>query len=367
MLRLAHRLDMSPNRLAVRTGLSSGRQSTMASSVILTLDPQTATRFAHATHLTIGEVAGLTLASLAPRYPPLDLQTVGRRRQVHGLFIRENWIFARFTRYCPDCLAGDGNPIQQRYGGAWSKLWRLPVVFACPTHHRLLRNACPACQTPAHHRRPGSPQLLPLAAHPVTHPAACRNPTTATPPFQPCEQRLDDIRDASPGQRHVSEHNIGFQRRLVGLLTADQPGEAVSLGQPTTVSRYFVDLRILSALLQASWPAGRDLTDQADVDLVDEHVRRVRHQIASDRSAGRQVLESLVYDKPPMDSATAAALLGAADRILASEPATARHVLHESSTRRRSPATGPKHSSAATATARQACSPSPESKPAPNT
>ncbi|MFC7762732.1 TniQ family protein [Catellatospora bangladeshensis] len=322
MLRLAHRLDMTPTQLAQATGLDGGRrQSTMASSVIFALDPPLTATFAHATRLTLAEVTDLTLASLAPRYPPLDQQWTGRRRTAHGVFIRENWIFARFSRYCAECLAGDGSPIQNRHGGAWSKLWRVPVVFACPAHRWLLRHTCPGCGNPAHQRRPGSPQLLPLAAHPVTHPAACRNPTTSTAPYQPCGYRLDNATDAQTARASISEESLHLQRRLLALLRSDRPPAVVSVGQPTSPARYFADLRILTTLLTASWPAGRSVLAPGQVDTVDAYIRQLRHEITAARDAGRNVLEIRVYDRPPADAAVAAALLGAADQMLTCEPA----------------------------------------------
>jgi hypothetical protein len=59
------------------------------------------------------------------------------------------WVFTTASRCCPQCLTGDGSPIQRQHGGAWRKTWRLPVVFACPLHHRLLRHLCPSCGKPA--------------------------------------------------------------------------------------------------------------------------------------------------------------------------------------------------------------------------
>jgi len=330
VLRLAHRLDMSPTQLAVVTGLDSGRrQSSMASSVIFALDPQVTTAFAQAARLTKTEVTDLTLASLAPRYPPLDLQSMSRRRQVHGVFIRENWIFARSTRHCPQCLAGDGSVIQQRHGGAWSKLWRLPVVFACPIHQCLLRHLCPACHAPVHQRRAGSPQLLPLAAHRVVHPASCRNPTTPKVPYQPCGHRLDYLLDPGAGPQPVDDALLRLQQRLLALLGPQGPDQVISVGQPTAASRYFVDLRIMTALLQASWPVGRDLATRADADNIDNHVERAREQLAAAEAAGRRALHMHVYDKPPLDATTNAALLRAADRHLTDGEASARHALRD--------------------------------------
>jgi TniQ len=329
VLRLAHRLDLTPTALAIICGLGNRRQRSPASSIIFALDPHATARFAHATRLSSAEVTELTLVSLAAQYPPLDMRSVGRQRQVHGVFIRENWIFARSTRYCPDCLAGDESPIQQRHGGAWSKLWRLPVVFACPTHRRLLRHACPACQSLAHQRTAGSPHLLPMAAHPVVHPAACRNKTTAGPPFRLCGHRLDRQTNVKAEPRPVGDESLITQQRLLQLLGASPPPKLLSVELPTTPARYFVDLRIVSALLQASWPAGRDLANSADVPPVDVHVRRLGDQIASARSAGQRVYDMLEFDRPPIDAAASAVLLNIANAILAGNASTVREILRQ--------------------------------------
>ncbi|WP_177226598.1 TniQ family protein [Saccharopolyspora shandongensis] len=42
------------------------------------------------------------------------------------------------SRFCPRCLAGNGN--------RWMLSWRLAWSFACTHHHLLLREICPACE-----------------------------------------------------------------------------------------------------------------------------------------------------------------------------------------------------------------------------
>ena len=103
LLRLAHRLDLSPARLAQITGLAQPSSGARASSM-LALPPAAASSFAHATRLTTAEMASLTLDSLSSRYPPVDTVLAGRHRVIRGLLVKENWIFSRFTRYCPPCL-----------------------------------------------------------------------------------------------------------------------------------------------------------------------------------------------------------------------------------------------------------------------
>jgi hypothetical protein len=66
----------------------------------------------------------------------------GKRRRLP----MDKWaLFAPATRYCPECLAGDGSAVQESFGSPWLKAWHLPVVFACPAHQRLLEHRCPGC------------------------------------------------------------------------------------------------------------------------------------------------------------------------------------------------------------------------------
>ncbi|MDT3440368.1 MULTISPECIES: TniQ family protein [unclassified Pseudofrankia] len=139
LLRLAHRLDQPLGHLAAITGLLlPQQQSSIPARRLLWMDPATTQRFADATRLSSQEAAALALANLGGRYPPLDLAPDIWIRQASGITGLVRWVFTQSTRYCPDCLAGDGSTIQQRHGGAWRKSWRVPVVFACTIHERPL-------------------------------------------------------------------------------------------------------------------------------------------------------------------------------------------------------------------------------------
>uniref|UniRef100_UPI003F498A25 TniQ family protein n=1 Tax=Nonomuraea sp. CA-252377 TaxID=3240003 RepID=UPI003F498A25 len=48
--------------------------------------------------------------------------------------------FGSHSRYCPRCLGESG--------GRWLLGWRQPWSFACPRHHCLLLEECPACERP---------------------------------------------------------------------------------------------------------------------------------------------------------------------------------------------------------------------------
>lgn len=323
LLRLAHRLGVTPLRLAIRCGLSTDRgRKAVAARVIVDLSPDLTADFARTTRLDPTEVTRLTLGSLADRYPflhPGFNLTRSTQPRAAAISPRENWVFTQFTRYCPDCLAGDGSPIQQRHGGAWSNLWRLPIVFACPRHQRLLEHLCPDCGTPALHRRAGLARPLPMAGRPVSHPAACRNPARHQP-SQPCGHRLDQLDNAQA----IGGELLDLQQDLLRLLQDPGQPEARSLGQSTTGPRYLTDLRITAALLRANWPATRHL-------IADHHRAAFEHQlpqIPQLSTAGDGSVVMPLHDIPPPDAAGCAALLGASSRIL-SDPRIAEQLLRE--------------------------------------
>jgi hypothetical protein len=316
LLRLAHRLELSPARLAQITGLAQPPDGARASSM-LTLPPATTSAFAHATRLTTADVDALTLGSLSTRYPPVNPVRPGRRpaRLTHGLFVKETWIFSRFSRYCPPCLAGDASSIQQAHGGGWNKLWRLPIVFSCPTHRRLLEYTCPACGQPALPRGSGS-AMVPRDGDSTLHPAACRasiNPRHDGRRPEACGQRLDQ----TAAHPDIADPTLplALQHRLLSLLDSDH-AITTSVGQPATSGQYVTDLRILTSVIIASWPEARPLvTNPRHAELIDHHVHHVRQEIGQDRQHRKRRRDNAVYDRPPHDAATNAALLATAETI----------------------------------------------------
>jgi len=146
VLRLSERLDRNPAAVLRRVGVRDATGN--APSVLaLALPPEALAEFAHACSLSEDEAADLTLA---PRYGDL-LGREGLPRPEMVQAAVGAWISPGRTRYCPDCLLGDG----QR-PGYWRASWLLPWHFACLRHLRLLAEDCPACQAPVGLRRPGA-------------------------------------------------------------------------------------------------------------------------------------------------------------------------------------------------------------------
>jgi hypothetical protein len=258
LLRLSWRLRVSPAELARVTGCAGGRQVYLAPSLLLTFD---ARRFARAARLSAEETSALGIASWADRYPPIAALRTGPQ----GRVILDGWLLSSILRYCPDCLAGDGGPVQQEYGGPWQRTWHLPFTFACVRHRQFLRQDCPEGHSGDRPRW----QLIPYPSGTGLHPLQCRLP------LQPgktgrhrssCGVRLDQVGDDD--RPRPSPEALNLQERLLGLLGPKHPAEEAAYT--------FADLRLISTFLCRSWPVGERFVDPALTSAVAEHVHRTR-------------------------------------------------------------------------------------------
>jgi hypothetical protein len=268
LLRLSCRLRISPVRLARLTGcVSRPGPVIIRRRLLLDIDVQ---RFAQATRLSVSEASSLAVASWADRYPPLARSRAGSPQTIDG------WAFSIGHRYCPDCLAGDGSPLQQQYGGPWKKDWHLPATFTCPRHQRFLREGCPQPHpgSQAIWRPPGW-LLIAFPSAAGLHPAQCRRPLGTGRPRAACGTRLDE-----PGEERLPRPSpaiLDTQQALLALLSPEHPAQ--------DAARTFTDLRVISALLCRSWPLGQDLMDSRLAAAVSEHTRQLntRFHLALDR------------------------------------------------------------------------------------
>jgi hypothetical protein len=309
LLRLAHRLGLAPARIMQLTGLTAGPGSRQPArrSLMMRLDEAPAGALARVTRLTAAEASQLCMNSMSGQYPWAAPQVTADQWGPRAL--ASPWVFASATRYCPQCLAGDGSRIQQQHGGAWQKAWRLPVVFACPVHRQLLEHLCPSCRQPAMSAGPGAPALLiPRAGDGGLHPAQCRaalQPQAAGRHARPCGARLDaPARDREDFP--VRDDLLAVQDRLFRLLRPEEPAAAMSVGQPATPAQYFADLRLVCSLINGAWPHSRHLITGM-TGCLDQY-------IAS--TGGTRTRRHTVCDTPPLDARPGAALITAAVRIL---------------------------------------------------
>ena len=303
LLRLAHRLECRPGRILELAGFAGSRGwkyvSVIPHHVMLELTPPERDGLARTARLTPLEAEALCFGQLRDRFP---LPQPASREQAPAKRF-DWWLSTTFSRYCPQCLAGDGTDIQNDHGGAWKRSWRLPVVFACETHNRLLEHRCPACGHPAlgiHGNAGGT--LVPGMMLRGLHPAQCRADSRTAR----CGQRLDTVPAAVVPSAQVLE----LQQRLTGLLRPDGPAAVVSAGEPCSPSQYFTDLRLASYLAVTTWPLARDLAPGSQL------ARAVDMLAAHHGPAGEVLPRAPAALARPADPAAAACLLLIADQLL---------------------------------------------------
>lgn len=308
LLRLSYRLSMPPARLAELAGLRTAgvRGSRLPPILVAGIPAPVLPVFTRMTRLTGDQARELGLAAWRGRYPvPAAETATGYRR------LDSRLVFAPVTRFCPECLAGDGSAVQESFGGPWLKAWHMPVVFACPVHRQLLQHRCPDCGTVARERRGSRAQyaLLPALQTPGLHPAQCRaelipsNGGRSLPGC--CGSRLDRAR---PDLR-TDTRLISLQVKILDLLRPDGPASTLSAGMPAPPARYFADLRALGLLACSTWPAARPLSpSEATASAVDEHVEALKREAAGQARARPGT--------PPMDAAVSGCLAHIADQIL---------------------------------------------------
>lgn len=321
LLRLSHRLEQPPAEIAAVTGLAPG--GVMGCGLLLAIPAGAIGRFSTAAALSVQEARSLTLSSLGDRYPPLDLAADGRMRQAQGATGLTRWIFTSNSRYCPECLSGSGSPAEALWGGAWRKSWRLPVVFACQQHGRLLEHLCPRCRVPVYHSTGTGLILRPSA---VLHPAQCRCLMPASGELPPrlraaCGTRLDHA-GQDLERRPASHLALELQQHLASTFGV-QEGPADPPDSRQDPSHYLQDLRVVSCLITMTWPLARPLmpADPALATAFDRHAASQQEDIKGRRRQGHRVHALSLYDTPPLDAAACAGLLLAADALLRPDPA----------------------------------------------
>jgi len=319
LLRLSYRLNLPPARLADLTGLRSvGVRGSRLPPVLVAGIPAPALPvFTRMTRITDGQADQLGMATWRGRYPvPAAGTATGYRR------LDSRLVFSPATRFCPDCLAGDGSAVQESFGGPWLKTWHLPVVFACPAHRRLLEHCCPDCGNVV--RRGRWPRrtsaVLPAMWTTGLHPAQCRAELTPSSGGRSlpacCGARLDQAGHS----RQASAALIDIQVKILDLLRPDGPASTLSAGQPAPPIRYFADLRALGLLACSTWPAARFLSPDEDAaSAIDEHVAVLEREAAGQQGTSSSASRA-GFDVPPIDAAASGGLAHIADRILAGSP-----------------------------------------------
>ncbi|MFE7780069.1 TniQ family protein [Streptomyces nigrescens] len=311
VLRLSYRLGLSPHRVASLCGLDR-RSDSVSEEHLRELSRDAAQRLADSARLTLLEVHSLTLAELARTYPPLsELRTDASAGNAKGRSIHSNWSLNSDRRYCPECLRGDGSPVQEAFGGAWRLRWHLPVVFACTQHRRLLEHTCPACAQPQSVRVVSRYSLVQLPHVARLHPAQCRNQAPGVARrfhgrATACGARLDAGSQAGTTLAATDRDRVlVLQEQLNARLS---PAPPVDHSEASRGGTYFSDLLLVARLITLSWPLGAPLVpSSALADLVDQHASSAAGDIRERFKAQR---------RSPRGAAHCAALLLAAATAL---------------------------------------------------
>lgn len=317
LLRLAYRLDRSPARIASLCGLSR-HQHRLPAEYLIALPAESSKALETAASLRAGETSALTLSAMAASYPPLATMRLGGSRNMASA--RRTWAFNLSSRYCPNCLAGDGSTIQNVYGGPWRLRWHIPVSFACTAHSRLLEQGCPQCG--GHPNRPSNTErqgLITQRAISGLHPAQCRHlldsgPVGADIRTPLCAARLDQTACTAEQPDSDLVMMLALQRRIDRHLTPTKHAHPTSDNYSTSEQHFFSDLIAAAQLIRLSWPDGARLAPSSTAaDLVARHVA-TWNALREDRSLGRRVRNAWAAPDEPAESG---ALLLAADTLLA--------------------------------------------------
>jgi hypothetical protein len=333
LLRLAWRLELPPARIAELCGLARRlSKGQILVDQLIELPAGTAGRFSAVTGLTSGEAAGLTLSryrhacpALAPRAGPGTITSA----------YTDTWAASFSSRYCPECLAEDARRPDGPFGGTWKLTWHLPVVFACTTHRRLLRHACPACGSALNSgRRGGRVTLITRPDAAGLHPHQCRNPDGPAAESRRrrqeplCGGRLDDPA-ASPRDRLTPgdlDSLLSLQARISQRLTLE-PAPGADAG-----AWYFPDLVATIRLLILGWPQGSGLAgSQALASLIDEHAAPAREALvpAPDDTGRARPVRRGSWGAPGPAAQCGALILAADSVISGSDPAAFRDQVQE--------------------------------------
>ncbi|MFJ8949982.1 TniQ family protein [Streptomyces sp. NPDC102384] len=323
LLRLSFRLSIKPLDLAERCGILSAR-TTFASRQLVQLDHGTTESLARSCRLSITEINNMTLVRQAPGFPPLEPNYLGKPR-TFATMVAEGWVFTRFSRYCPECLADSGaTSVPDSF---WPGIWRLPMVFSCHRHRRYLEAHCPACSNPAFSAgfsASGRWRTAKLIPNPVVvlHPGQCRSRLEGhdQPARQSsaCGYRLDH--STSPAVRPEPEV-VRLQEQLLRMATS-RHSDRTPPAEAGTPSEQFNDLRTAMLLICGTWPTAAKLFPRTEsLDVIDADLERRQRALATQREIGQLAHTVRALDAPPRDAVAAASLMLLAKRALTSPDA----------------------------------------------
>lgn len=244
--RLHVRLGDVLDELGIETRARNGvRGAGVPADRTIALRDEEAIRIAHATRTSPQQLHDMTLMRYDGRAALVDQE----RREVrpHALWGRTG------SRFCPECLAGNG--------GRWPLAWRLGWSFACLDHGRLLADCCPGCGC-VQRKRPFSRMALPVPGRCGIRPSRFADAEA----LSGCGQDLSEARTL----RLPTGHPALAAQRLIFEVIESGAGYGVYGSLPQPAAAVLSDVRVIARKILADLPAG-DLPGWVPQDIADAH------------------------------------------------------------------------------------------------
>lgn len=302
---LAHRLSVRLGDVLGDLGLAASTKNGTCEPAVPTdwtiaLREEEAARIAHATGVAVQQLHDMTLM----RFDGRALRIEQAKRQVSRHVL---WGRARGSRFCPECLAGNG--------GRWPLNWRLGWSFACLTHHRLLADSCPGCGR-VQRERPFSRHSLPVPGRCGIRPS--RFADLAIPAG--CGQDLTRAETLSLPDGHPA---LVAQRLILETIESGDASFGTYEILPQSAMAVLSDLRAVAGRILADLPT-TDLPRWVPQDLAEAYLTADHDGKTHRKAPGRPGFMA------PAQAASAAVAVTAAFRVLGQpEIQRAGIVMHE--------------------------------------
>lgn len=195
-------------------------------------DARTIRAIAHVTNTDYATLKSATMHRFALAMP--ELRRCLQALETTKAATKRTWLWPATTQSCPLCLSERPN--------LWHLEWRLPWIFECPAHQRILTTHCPECHGLLRERH----------RHPPRH-AKAIEPQQKKPRSSPHPPGVEQ----TPRPQHMPPWDYGLTKTARARESAAGQRIRLALSAPSTecfgsqvdVSDYLATLRSLASLI----------------------------------------------------------------------------------------------------------------------